>query len=34
LQYLPRRDLEHGLDETVEWYLTHEEWWRPLLTHR
>jgi dTDP-glucose 4,6-dehydratase len=34
LQYLPSRDLEHGLDQTVEWYLTHEEWWRPLLTHR
>lgn len=34
LQYLPSRDLEHGLDQTVDWYLANEEWWRPLLTHR
>jgi len=34
LDYRPTRDLESGLDETVAWYLVHEDWWRPLLAHR
>lgn len=23
-------DFEQGMDETVEWYIGHEKWWRPL----
>lgn len=23
---------EQGLQETIDWYLAHESWWRPLLT--
>jgi dTDP-glucose 4,6-dehydratase len=30
LGYRAARTLEQGLDETVDWYLTHEDWWRPL----
>jgi dTDP-glucose 4,6-dehydratase len=30
LGYRPARTLEQGLDETVDWYLAHEDWWRPL----
>jgi dTDP-glucose 4,6-dehydratase len=31
LGYAPSRDLQTGLAETLNWYLTHEAWWRPLL---
>jgi dTDP-glucose 4,6-dehydratase len=31
LGYSPRRTFDEGLVETVEWYRTHESWWRPLL---
>jgi dTDP-glucose 4,6-dehydratase len=30
LGYQPQVDLEHGLRETIEWYLENESWWRPL----
>jgi dTDP-glucose 4,6-dehydratase len=30
LGYVPARTLEQGLDETVDWYLANEDWWRPL----
>ncbi len=30
LAYRAERDLERGLDETVDWYLANEAWWRPL----
>jgi len=31
LGYQPRHTFDDGLAETVEWYRTHETWWRPLL---
>ncbi len=31
LGYAPRRALREGLAETLEWYLSHVEWWRALL---
>ncbi|MGB3470869.1 MAG: dTDP-glucose 4,6-dehydratase [Erythrobacter sp.] len=31
LGYTPTREFNDGLRETLRWYLTHEEWWRPLL---
>ncbi len=34
LGYAPVHDLDTGLAETVEWYRTHEHWWRPLLAAR
>jgi dTDP-glucose 4,6-dehydratase len=30
LGYQPQVDLEHGLRETIEWYLENDSWWRPL----
>jgi dTDP-glucose 4,6-dehydratase len=30
LGYQPAVSFEEGLAETVEWYRSHEEWWRPL----
>jgi len=30
LGWTPRQDFEAGLEETIDWYLTHEAWWRPL----
>jgi dTDP-glucose 4,6-dehydratase len=30
LGYAPRHDFTSGLAETVEWYRSREEWWRPL----
>lgn len=30
LGWKPRRSFEESLDETIRWYQTHEEWWRPL----
>lgn len=30
LGWRPRTDLEDGLDETIEWYLKNEQWWRSL----
>jgi len=31
LGWRPRTDLNQGLRKTVEWYLSNEWWWRPLL---
>jgi dTDP-glucose 4,6-dehydratase len=31
LGYHPSRDFEEGFAQTLQWYLTHESWWRPLL---
>ena len=31
LGWRPRYDLSKGLRETIEWYLSNEWWWRPLL---
>lgn len=32
LGWTPSVTVEEGLRRTVEWYLTHEDWWRPLLS--
>lgn len=31
LDWRPSVTLEEGLHKTIEWYKTHESWWRPLL---
>lgn len=31
LGWRPSVTLEQGLQRTVDWYLAHEDWWRPLL---
>jgi dTDP-glucose 4,6-dehydratase len=28
--YAPQHSFDEGLAETVEWYRTNEDWWRPL----
>ena len=30
LGYMPRNNWEDGLQQTIEWYLANEAWWRPL----
>ena len=30
LGWAPSRDFESGLAETVDWYLSNEQWWKPL----
>lgn len=30
LAWQPEMSLEQGLKETIAWYQTHEDWWRPL----
>ncbi|MHA7876891.1 dTDP-glucose 4,6-dehydratase [Roseivivax sp.] len=32
LGWQPSVTLSEGLTRTVDWYLAHEDWWRPLLT--
>jgi dTDP-glucose 4,6-dehydratase len=32
LGWTPAETVEGGLRRTVEWYLTHREWWQPLLS--
>ena len=32
LGYAPSRTFEDGLQQTVDWYLAHEDWWRPILS--
>ncbi|HIK26874.1 MAG: dTDP-glucose 4,6-dehydratase [Oscillatoriaceae bacterium SKW80] len=32
LGWMPSVTLEEGLRRTVEWYLKHEDWWKPLLS--
>lgn len=31
LGYQPRYSFESGIEVTLDWYLAHEQWWRPLL---
>jgi dTDP-glucose 4,6-dehydratase len=31
LEFLPSVDFDAGLAKTVQWYLDHEAWWRPLI---
>ena len=31
LNWKPRKDFEHGLDETIQWYIDNPSWWQPLL---
>ncbi|MFZ9987803.1 MAG: dTDP-glucose 4,6-dehydratase [Candidatus Nanopelagicales bacterium] len=30
LGYLPSRNFDEAIDETIHWYRDHPEWWRPL----
>ncbi|MEL7046177.1 MAG: dTDP-glucose 4,6-dehydratase, partial [Pseudomonadota bacterium] len=32
LGYEPRETFESGIEKTLDWYLTNEDWWKPLLT--
>lgn len=32
LGWVPTETIESGLRQTVEWYLTHRDWWQPLLS--
>lgn len=32
LGWSPSVTVEEGLRQTIEWYLSHEDWWRPLLS--
>ena len=32
LGWTPAETLEGGLRHTIEWYLTHRDWWQPLLS--
>jgi dTDP-glucose 4,6-dehydratase len=32
LGWIPTVTIEKGLHRTVEWYLTHRDWWQPLLS--
>lgn len=32
LGWTPSVTIDEGLRRTVEWFLTHQEWWRPLLS--
>ena len=34
LGWKPERTFEEGLQETVDWYLANEEWWRPIREGR
>ena len=31
LGYSPRESFETGLQRTLDWYLSNEQWWKPLL---
>jgi len=31
LDFSPRETFETGIAKTLDWYLNHEQWWRPLL---
>ena len=32
LGWVPQRDFDQGLKQTVDWFVSREDWWRPLLT--
>jgi dTDP-glucose 4,6-dehydratase len=32
LGWSPAETVDGGLRRTIEWYLSHEDWWKPLLS--
>jgi dTDP-glucose 4,6-dehydratase len=34
LNWKPRHTFEQGLDDTIDWYLANESWWKPLIDKR
>jgi len=34
LRWAPKHSFEKALEETVNWYLNNEEWWKPLATEK
>jgi dTDP-glucose 4,6-dehydratase len=34
LRYKPRVDFANGLNETIQWYVSNEKWWKPLKSIR
>lgn len=32
LGWVPQQTVEQGLRKTIQWYLTHQDWWQPLLS--
>jgi len=34
LDWKPERTFEEGIQETVDWYLANEDWWRPIREQR
>ena len=32
LGWLPETKFADGLEQTIQWYLKHEEWWQPIIT--
>ena len=32
LGWLPETKFEDGLQKTIEWYLSHEDWWQPIVS--
>ncbi|MCM3386881.1 dTDP-glucose 4,6-dehydratase [Ureibacillus chungkukjangi] len=34
LGWTPKYSFEKGIEETVQWYLCHREWWEPLLLEK
>ncbi len=34
LHWHPQKDFADGFEETVNWYMGNEKWWRPLMDDR
>ena len=34
LGWRPKHDFESGLNETIQWYLKNEKWWRPIANEK
>ena len=32
LGWVPQQTVEQGLRKTIQWYLSHQDWWQPLLS--
>ncbi|QGV24127.1 dTDP-glucose 4,6-dehydratase [Lentilactobacillus kefiri] len=32
LGWQPEIDFDEGINQTIDWYVNHEQWWRPLLS--
>ena len=32
LRWKPRRSFEQGIDETIKWYVDHEDWWERIVS--